>query len=588
MSLDQKNKEACDLHDKGITLRDLGKYDEALKFFERAVELKPDYEEAWYDKGWILGKLGKYEEALKCYDKVIELRPDCEDAWYNKGVTLGKLGKYEEALKCYDKAVELRPDDEEVWLNKGWILGELGKYEEELKCYDKAVELKPDYEKAWLNKGVTLDKLGKYEEALKCYDKAVELKPDYEKAWYNKGVTLGKLGKYEEALKCYDKVIELRPDDEDAWYNKGVTLGKLGKYEEALKCYDKAVELRPDNEEAWYDKGWILGKLGKYEEAMEHFAQAYRLAKGITTEESYAPKPTKTPADEIEISNILIEDTSANTVRVALVQLDFRLEFNKHPEEFGYKLQQKKMLKLKIIKALEIAENNNVNLICFPELCASKEWIDEIKGRWKNMVIVLGSYYENGFNNCPVIIGGQDYIIQKINPSPLLEQEFSGRCMKKGRKILTFQTKYGKIVVLVCFDFKEELYKVLHSADEKVCSPDFIIVPAYNRSVKLFQKLGDNACQEDNYPYILQSNAVRVLNEEAGGTCIIGTDHENAMNRYTWEGFKPNDDIEYKMIEAKGESIIIADLDIRKKGVQVPSTTKADFKMKNAEIRKLE
>lgn len=151
------------------------------------------------------------------------------------------------------------------------------------------------------------------------------------------------------------------------------------------------------------------------------------------------------------------------------------------------------------------------------------------------MIVVLGSYYENGFNNCPIIIRGQDYIVQKINPSPHLEQEFSGRCMKKGRKILTFQTKYGRFVVLVCFDFKEELHKVVHNPDEKLCSLDFIIVPAYNRSVKLFQKLGDYACQEDNYPYILQSNALKLQSDEAGGTCIIGTDHKNAMDRYTWE-----------------------------------------------------
>ena len=102
--------------------------------------------------------------------------------------------------------------------------------------------------------------------------------------------------------------------------------------------------------------------------------------------------------------------------------------------------------------------------------------------------------------------------------------------------------------------------------------------------MKSFQKLGDQVCQDDNYPYILQSNALTVLKQKAGGTCIIGTDHSNAMDRYSWEGLKPPDNIEYKMIEAQGECVIMADLDIEKKGVQVPTTTHADFKMKNPKI----
>jgi Flp pilus assembly protein TadD/predicted amidohydrolase len=506
----------------------------------------------------------------------------------DEGVALGKSEKYYDALRSFERAIELKPDYEEAWFNKGWALCRLGKVEEALKSYEKAIELEPDDEEAWYSKARILDQLGEYEEALKCYDKAIELEPAYAEAWDNKGVILGQLGKYGEALECYDKAIELEPDDEEAWFNKGWALCRLGKVEEALKSYEKAIELEPGDEEAWYGEGGILGQLGKYEEAMEHFGHAYRLAKGIAAEESFAPKPAKTRADEVEISNLFIENTSTDVVKVALVQLDFQLEFNRDPEELGYKLHEKETLRLKIFRVLDIAEKNGVNLICFPELCASKEWIEEVKARWKNMIVVLGSYYENGFNNCPVIIGGQDYIIQKINPSPHLEQEFSGGCMKKGRKILTFQTKYGKMVVLICFDFKEELHRVVHSLDEKVCSPDFIIVPSYDKSVKLFQRLGDYACQEDNYPYVLQANATKFLNDEAGGTCIIGTDHENALKEYKWEGLTPEDDIQYKMIEAKGESIIIADLNIVRKGVQVPSTAKADFKMKNAKIIKLE
>ena len=53
--------------------------------------------------------LNKFNEAMKSYDKAIEINSRDSDAWYNKGITLAKLGKFDEAIKAYDKATEINP-----------------------------------------------------------------------------------------------------------------------------------------------------------------------------------------------------------------------------------------------------------------------------------------------------------------------------------------------------------------------------------------------------------------------------------------------------------------------------------------------
>jgi tetratricopeptide (TPR) repeat protein len=185
----------------------LEEYGKKIEFLEAfGVPLKA---EDYFVRGNNFYYKGNFEFALKAYDKAIELKPDYALAWSNKGVALGNLGRYDEALKAYDKAIELKLDDAGVWSNKGVALGNLGRYDEVLKAYDKAIELKPNFAEAWINKSYELYRLGRYDEALKAYDKAIELKPDDADAWYNKTCVYSLKGDKENLLKNLYKAIEL-------------------------------------------------------------------------------------------------------------------------------------------------------------------------------------------------------------------------------------------------------------------------------------------------------------------------------------------------------------------------------------------
>jgi Flp pilus assembly protein TadD len=96
-----------DWFNKGIALEDLGKYDEAIQAFDKALELDPQNAEAWSEKGYALGELGKYDEAIQALDKAIELDPQNAEAWSEKGVVLELLNKTTGADAAYASANEL-------------------------------------------------------------------------------------------------------------------------------------------------------------------------------------------------------------------------------------------------------------------------------------------------------------------------------------------------------------------------------------------------------------------------------------------------------------------------------------------------
>jgi len=254
--------------EKGNILSNEGKLEEAATLYDKAINLNPNYVEAYYKKANILGDMGRNEEAIVCYDKAISLDPNYVNAYNNKGIALRLLGKNEEAVICYDQAIKLNPDDADFYHNKGIALGEMGKNQEAIVCYDEAIRLNPNDSGFYQNKGVALEDMGKNEEAILCYEKALSINPNSARAHHKKGNVLGDLDKNEEAITCYDRAISLNPNFVNSYNNKGIALRTLGKYEEAIACYDKAINLDPNDPDFYHNKGIALGEMGKNQEAI--------------------------------------------------------------------------------------------------------------------------------------------------------------------------------------------------------------------------------------------------------------------------------------------------------------------------------
>ncbi|MBU0508330.1 tetratricopeptide repeat protein [bacterium] len=240
-----KNILAETLYQSGLNLMWAEEIEQAFTKFHQAIEIKPDFPEAYFYVGYCYNAFKNDSAALSAYEQSIRLRPTYAAVWCNKGSTLSKLGRYIEAIQAFDRAIDLKPDLAEAWYNKGLALRVLMRNSDALQAYEKAIQLKPDYAKAWCYKGVVLNELGRFAEALQAFERATQLKPDYVDAWYNKGLALGNLEGWAGALYAFERTIQLKPDYAEAWYNKGITLDALGRNTEALRAYDRAMQLNP-------------------------------------------------------------------------------------------------------------------------------------------------------------------------------------------------------------------------------------------------------------------------------------------------------------------------------------------------------
>jgi predicted amidohydrolase len=236
-------------------------------------------------------------------------------------------------------------------------------------------------------------------------------------------------------------------------------------------------------------------------------------------------------------------------------------------------LKTKEKVKEKILKALEIAKQKEVNIICFPELSFARDFISKVK-KYNDIIIIGGSFYYDNFNICPVIISGEEYLVYKIHPSHHESEIAPGKGMKSGKDIKIFGTEDEKIKfgVLICLDYLVERYQLYQHQNNGKKGVNFILNPSFNQDTKRFQRCANVDC-ENLHVDLIQTNV-----KKYGGTCIIGIEHKDIIKRLINEGYRQDDEITYKLCEASGEMMIIADLDL--KGVEVPTRLGAGPRIK--------
>ncbi|MBN2147212.1 MAG: tetratricopeptide repeat protein [Anaerolineales bacterium] len=232
----------------------------------------------WCHRGVSLDSLGRYEEAIAYYDQVLNLVPNLTAIWANKGNSLNKLRRYEDAILSLDQALKLDPLSVQAWNNKGNSLHGLGRFEDAISCYDKALQFDPNHISTLINKGNSLNSLGRYNEAIRYLNDALHIDPGLRDALYNKGLSLFNLGSSEEAIICLEQALKIDPADFEAWFIKGNSLHTLGRYEEALRSFDKVLELAPLQVNAHYNKALSEDKIGRRQDAILSYKHYLELA----------------------------------------------------------------------------------------------------------------------------------------------------------------------------------------------------------------------------------------------------------------------------------------------------------------------
>ncbi len=238
-----------------------------------ALRIRPDVPLMWSNHGNALSLLGRKDEAIASYDRAIALAPDLIQAHYSRCGLLIGTGHAAEALAAMDRALADMPDRHVLMTGRANALVALRRLDDALVAYDAAITAAPRNIDALCGRGMALNELGRPLEALAAFDSALALLPGHLDSILGRAHAQVMAGAAAEALATLDRVLAVVPANAIARYVRGHALLALQRTPEAAESFRTASEIDPLMIEAVYNHADALRALGHYDKAIPVFEQ---------------------------------------------------------------------------------------------------------------------------------------------------------------------------------------------------------------------------------------------------------------------------------------------------------------------------
>ena len=95
----------------GVNCQNHNQLNQAVKYYQQAIDLKDDYFEAYSNLAVVLKKLNRNTESLAGFAQAIRINSNCAELFYNYGVAFQELNQLDEAINNFNQAIKLNPTD---------------------------------------------------------------------------------------------------------------------------------------------------------------------------------------------------------------------------------------------------------------------------------------------------------------------------------------------------------------------------------------------------------------------------------------------------------------------------------------------
>lgn len=200
----------------GLDLVRQGQLDEGIEYIESALREVPEKADAHFNLGIAYTLKEDMSQAIRSYQRAIEIDQHYGKAFYNLGTLYLKQGDIQEAILKLEQAAKLLLDPMKALWNLYEAYRSDGLFTKALANLQRLIELEPDDASLYNHLGICYVKLGDYAKAIGAWKRSIKLGASSQLIHYNLGKTYELYGEFSNARKHYNMFIDLAADN-DEW-----------------------------------------------------------------------------------------------------------------------------------------------------------------------------------------------------------------------------------------------------------------------------------------------------------------------------------------------------------------------------------
>ncbi len=157
-------------------------------------------------------RTGKYDRAIRLFQKVVDADPDRADAHDGLATSYFMSKQFDQAIEHFLLLTRLTPQEGKPFINLGAVYNQIGEYKKATDVLRRGIQREPKSQEAYYNLGIAHRKKKEFPMAINAYREAIRLKPEMAEAHQNLANVYVEMGNNKQAIEHYKTALAIRPD----------------------------------------------------------------------------------------------------------------------------------------------------------------------------------------------------------------------------------------------------------------------------------------------------------------------------------------------------------------------------------------
>ncbi|MCX6155124.1 MAG: tetratricopeptide repeat protein [Candidatus Kapabacteria bacterium] len=188
-------------------------YHGAMLDFKRALSIDSNNYITYGARGYIFAEMGKNEEALRDYNKSLQLKQDVPKVLILRGFIKIELKDIIGAERDFETAIKINPNDPESLKGMGYTKILQGKFDSSVYYLNLSIKLDPKNRDAHFQRALAYYNLGQIDRAINDFSNVIRIEPNFHLALFYRGSCYLETGQKEKACKDFETAKKLGSEE---------------------------------------------------------------------------------------------------------------------------------------------------------------------------------------------------------------------------------------------------------------------------------------------------------------------------------------------------------------------------------------